>query len=177
MGFHRLLQLQRRGLVVLYLQHIFPYKKPPYDVRSGPFAYAIGETDANFASKSRTISSCSECLFSHRPCPGNSGSSHHAWMMVGSIVPSTLGSCSFRTSMLLVLRVGHCCTARHPGTCPATLACSAWRVESRVFISDSLGRFWMMGLIIHANPKGTSRVNEMARHSAHTPRSRSWNLQ
>ncbi len=55
-------------------------------------------------------------------------------------------------------------------------AWSAWRVASRVLISDSLGSCWMIGSIIHPSPNGTSRVSEIARHSTHTPPSRSWNL-
>ena len=57
------------------------------------------------------------------------------------------------------------------------LACSAWRVASRVLMSDSLGSFWTIGSIAQPNPSGTSRVSDMARHSTTTPASRSSNRQ
>ncbi len=51
----------------------------------------------------------------------------------------------------------------------STLVHTPCRVDSSVFINDSLGSFWMMGSIIHPSPKGTSRVSVMARHSTFTP--------
>jgi len=54
---------------------------------------------------------------------------------------------------------------------------NAWRVASRVLISDSLGSFWMIGSMIHPSPVGTSRVSEIARHSTNVPPSLSWNRQ
>ena len=53
------------------------------------------------------------------------------------------------------------------------LACTAWRVASRVLMRDSLGSFLMIGSMAHPNPNGTSRVSEMARHSTTPPALRS----
>jgi len=66
----------------------------------------------------------------------------------------------------------HWRTTNYPG-----LPCSAWRVASRVLMSDSLGSFSMIGSMAHPNPNGTSRVSEIARHSMTTPGSRSSNRQ
>jgi len=57
------------------------------------------------------------------------------------------------------------------------LACNAWRVATRVLVSDSFGSFLMIGLMAQPSLDGTSRVNEIARHSTYTPASRSWNRQ
>jgi hypothetical protein len=57
------------------------------------------------------------------------------------------------------------------------LLLTAWRVPSRVLMSDSLGSFSMIGSIAHPSPNGTSRVSEMARHSTMASASRCWNLQ
>lgn len=57
------------------------------------------------------------------------------------------------------------------------LACSAWRVASRVLMSDSFGSFWMIGSMAHPSPNGTSCVSDMARHSTTTPALRSSNRQ
>jgi hypothetical protein len=57
------------------------------------------------------------------------------------------------------------------------LAWSAWRVASRVLMSDSFGSFSMIGSMAHPSPNGTSRVSEMARHSTTTPALRSSNRQ
>ena len=166
-----------QGLAVLYLQRLFSYEKPAYDVRPGPFSYAVGETHNNFMSKNRTIPSCSACLFSHRPRPRNPGSGRHVRMMVGSIPCLTFRVLCIPCQHVVSPAGRTLLYHTSPGNVPCDTGgqCLARRVQG--LYQRFLGEILNDGFDNPCQPVGTSRVNEMARHSRHTPPSRSWNLQ